>query len=232
MGGHAVSPEDRAISMYCGHQVPPIGIGRVKFGHIFPGHWAGIVLIGALISCTPIGERTQMSVAYYEISGQSFDEIDQQIAVHGPSVLGVGRALAATNVRMIPDFHFEHDGTACRPAEIRVSVQAHVTLPKLASQETLRAELSKAWDNLEQYTRLHEYVHVSIADSHALIAEEAIRALPPKPTCTELRAAANGLFKEKMAAHQIEQLRFDQEERGRIAALVQNTRLESRPKSF
>jgi predicted secreted Zn-dependent protease len=203
----------------------------VNFGQSVVARLPGIALIGALVSCTPIGERTQMSVAYYEISGQSFDEIDRQIAVHGPSVLGVGRALAATNVRMIPDFRFEHNGTACRPAEIRVSVQAHVTLPKLASQETLRAELSKAWDNLEQYTRLHEYVHVSIADSHALIAEEAIRALPHKPTCAEMRAAANLLFKEKMAAHQSEQLRFDLEERGRIAALVQKTRMESGPQS-
>jgi predicted secreted Zn-dependent protease len=182
----------------------------------------------ALASCTPIGERTQMSVAYYQISGESFDEIDRQIAIHGPSVLGVGNALAATNVRMIPDFRFEQQGTHCRPVQVRVSVQAHVTLPKLATEEKLKKELANAWDDLQQYTRLHEYVHVSIADSHAVRAEKAILALPPAQTCAEMRLAADALFKAHMAEHQADQLRFDFEERGRIAALVQKARLESR----
>jgi predicted secreted Zn-dependent protease len=187
---------------------------------------AGMAL--ALVSCTPIGERTQMSVAYYQISGENFEEIDRQIAIHGPSVLGVGNALAATNVRMIPDFRFEQQGPYCRPVQIRVSVQAHVTLPKLATEEKLKKELANAWDDLQQYTRLHEYVHVSIADSHAVRAEKAIRALPPARNCAEMRLAADALFKTHMAEHQADQLRFDFEERGRIAALVQKARLESR----
>jgi predicted secreted Zn-dependent protease len=190
--------------------------------------WLAIAMLAVLGSCTPIGERTQMSVAYYQISGESFDEIDRQIAIHGPSVLGVGNALAATNVRMIPDFRFEHNGSYCRPVQVRVSVQAHVTLPKLATEEKLKKELANAWDDLQQYTRLHEYVHVSIADSHAVRAEKAIRELPPTRTCAEMRLAADALFKAHMAEHQADQLRFDFEERGRIAALVQKARLESR----
>jgi predicted secreted Zn-dependent protease len=180
-----------------------------------------------LIACTPVGERTQLSVAYYMIAGDSFDELDQQIAVHGPNVLGVGRALAATNVRMMPDFRFAQRDGQCHVLSARVSVQAHVTLPKLRSQQSLRAELSKAWDSLEHYARLHEWVHVAIADSHALQAEEAIRALPPRPTCEAIRAEAVSVFKRMMADHQRDQLQFDREERGRIAMLVQKTRLDS-----
>jgi predicted secreted Zn-dependent protease len=71
-------------------------------------------------------------------------------------------------------------------------------------------------------------VHVSIADSHAVRAEKAIRELPPTRTCAEIRLAADALFKAHMAEHQADQLRFDFEERGRIAALVQKARLESR----
>jgi predicted secreted Zn-dependent protease len=182
-----------------------------------------------LAACTPVGERTQLSVAYYMIAGNSFDEFDQQIAVHGPNVMGVGRALAATNVRMIPDFRFAQRNGECHVVSARVSVQAHVTLPKLRSQQSLRAELSRAWDSLEHYARLHEWVHVAIADSHALQAEEAIRALPPRPGCEAIRAEALSVFKKMMADHQRDQLQFDREERGRIAMLVQKTRLESAP---
>ncbi len=182
-------------------------------------------------ACTPVGERTQLSVAYYSISGESFDELDQQIALHGPTIKGIGRALAATNVRMVPDFRFQQSGATCKVTSARVSVKAHVTLPRLASQESLRAELASAWGNLERYAVLHEWVHVAIADSHAVAAEKAILALPLEADCASLRQSAIAQFRVLMAVHEGDQLEFDLEERGRIAALVQRSRLESRPRS-
>ncbi len=181
-----------------------------------------------LLSCTAVGERTQLSVAYYSIAGSTYDELDQQIALHGPNVLGVGRALAATNVRMIPDFRFAEKDGKCHVTGARVSVQAHVTLPRLESQEKLREELASAWDSLEHYARLHEGVHVAIADTHALKAEAAVLALEAQPGCADMRARASAIFKAMMAEHQRDQLQFDREERGRIAALVHKTRLQSR----
>jgi predicted secreted Zn-dependent protease len=145
-------------------------------------------------------------------------------------VLGVGKALAATNVRMIPDFRFQQRGDACHVASARVSVQAHVTLPKLTTQQKLREELASAWDSLEHYARLHEGVHVAIADSHALKAEAAIMALEPQRDCETMRTKALATFNTLMVEHQRDQLQFDREERGRIAALVHRTRMESNPR--
>ena len=183
------------------------------------------VLVAA---CTSVGERTQLSVAYYSISGESFAELDQQIALHGPTVSGVGKALAATNIRMVPDFRFAMRGGQCEVDSTHVSVKAHVTLPRLASQKRLRQELSKAWDNLEQYARLHESVHVSIADGYAVRAESEIAALPAEPTCEALRDNAAILFRELMAEHERDQLRFDLEERVRIAAIMRKTQQQDR----
>lgn len=193
---------------------------------------AGIAaaLLGLVAAaCTSVGERTSLSVGYYAIGGDTFEDIDQQIQLHGPTVLGVGRALAATTVRMVPDFRFAMSGGACRVTQARVNVKAHVTLPRLTSQQRLRAELSRAWDNLEQYARLHESVHVAIADSHALKAEKAIAALEPEPACDSMRGNANLLFRQMMVEHERDQLRFDEEERSRIAALVTRTREIDRP---
>ena len=177
-----------------------------------------------LAACSTVGERTSLSVGYYTIGGETFEDIDQQIALHGPAVLGVGRALAATTVRMSPDFRFGFDGGACRVTHARVSVNAHVTLPKLTSQQRLRQELSRAWESLEQYARLHESVHVAIADTHALRAERAILALPPEPSCDRLRGSASLMFRQMMVEHEREQLQFDEDEKGRIAAMVNRTR--------
>ena len=174
-----------------------------------------LVLIAA--ACTPVGERTQLSVGYYSISGKNFDDLDQQIALHGPNVGKVGRALAATNVRMIPDFRFAISNGACRVESARVDVNAHVVLPRLANPKHLKQELSKAWDNLEQYARLHESVHVAIADTYALKAEEAVRALPPERDCETLRGNAVLAFRKLMAEHEREQIQFDEDEKVRIA---------------
>jgi predicted secreted Zn-dependent protease len=171
-------------------------------------------------ACTSVGERTNLSVGYYSIQGESFAELDQQIALHGPLVSGVGKALAATNVQMIPDFHFSFSNGACHPDTARVLVKAHVTLPKLASPEKLRHELSNAWDNLEQYARLHEAVHVAIADKYAIKAEKAIMALPHEKECSTLRSNAAVTFRRLMAEHERDQLQFDEDEKSRIAQIV------------
>lgn len=188
---------------------------------VFVTAFAAAVL---LAGCSAVGERTSLSVGYYSIHGETFEDIDQQIALHGPSVLGVGKALAATTVRMSPEFNVGWSDGACRMAGARVNVQAHVTLPKLTSQQRLRSELAKAWDNLEQYARLHESVHVAIADKHAVKAEKAVMALAPEPSCESLRANAALLFRQLMVEHEAEQLRFDAEERLRIAGLVNRTK--------
>lgn len=177
-----------------------------------------------LAACTPTGERTQLSVGYYGISGRSFEELDHQISQHGPSVAGAGRALAATNVRMMPDFRFAQNPEGCRVTKATVLVKAHVTLPRLASSSELRQGLSHAWSNLEEYARLHEAVHVSIADRYALLAEERVLALPPESDCAGMRTSAMNDFKQLMVEHQREQLQFDEDEKLRIHSLVNRTR--------
>ena len=180
--------------------------------------WA--VLAAALMACTPVGDRTQLSVGYYAVSGSSFEELDEQIALHGPRVSGVGRALAATSIRMIPDFRFSMANGRCQVSSARVSVSAHVTLPRLAEPRTMRRSVVRAWDDLESYARLHEAVHVSIADRYALGVERAVMALGPARECSQLRNAAAGIFRDWMVRHEAEQLRFDAEERERIARLI------------
>lgn len=184
------------------------------------------MLLAALSAsaCTAVGERTQLSVGYYSIYGRTFSELDQQVALHGPVVAGVGKALAATNVRMVPDFEFAFDGDKCTVTSAHVAVKAHVTLPLLANPEEIRRDLSKAWNNLEQYARLHESVHVAIADRHALRAEKIISSLPPESDCRTLRGNAMLTFRKLMTEHEHEQIQFDEDERERISMLVSVTR--------
>ncbi|MCB1456250.1 MAG: DUF922 domain-containing protein [Nitratireductor sp.] len=191
----------------------------------FPtGLIAAAIAAITVAACSPVGERTSLSVGYYSLSGRSFSELDRQINIHGPRVGGYGKALAATSVRMVPEFRFAEANGQCRVESAHVKVQAHVTLPRLANGANLRSELSKAWTDLEEYARQHEAVHVSIADRHALNAERVLAGLPPERDCQAMRASAQTTWRLLLASHEREQLQFDENEKGRIAELVEKSR--------
>ena len=179
--------------------------------------WMTIGLLALAAGCTAVSSRTNVNVGYYDVGGSSFSELDQQIALHGPQVPGVGKAIAATSVRMTPDIRFGYINGQCQVTHTRVRVQANVTLPRFARRKAATEKLKGAIDNIEAYARLHEAVHVSIADKFAETAEKEIAALPPVDDCEVLRSRITTTYNRIMEEHQAAQLEFDAQEQRRFA---------------
>ncbi len=184
--------------------------------------FCGLAVIIPLGGCTSVGERTQLSVGYYTIEGQTFSQLDRQISLHGPNVTGVGRALAATNILMVPDIRFSLTDGKCVVTHARINVKAKVTLPRHANIAQTERKLRAAWNNLQEYARLHEAIHVAIADKYALKVEQSIKAVKPREDCKSMRAKVLEVSKKIMAEHEKEQLKFDKDEQVRIQNLVDN----------
>lgn len=174
----------------------------------------------ALAACTSIGERTVVSVGYYTVSGETFSEVDRQIKIHGPVVMGVGKALASTDLRMLPNVKYKLANGACQVSNARINVKARVTLPRHSNVNRLKSELAQAWNSLEEYARVHEAVHLAIADRYAIIMETAINKLKPQPDCVEMRDKVQSTFETLFEEHHREQLQFDADEKARIQSLV------------
>lgn len=173
----------------------------------------------ALGGCTSTGisQRTNVSVGYYEVKGTSFEQLDEQIALHGPNVEGVGKAVASTRIKMRPDIRFQLKGDKCYVTRSRINVSADVTLPRLRDRKKAAKELRPAFSNIEEYARLHEQVHVNIADRYAAKAEKAIGNLPPEKDCAQLQAKSISVFDAIMKEHRAKQLKFDEDEKRRFA---------------
>ena len=182
-----------------------------------------------LAACTSVGERTVVSVGYYTVSGETFSEVDKQIKIHGPEVTGVGKALASTDLRMLPSIKYQLVDNGCRVSSARINVKARVTLPRHSKVNTLKAELAQAWNSLEEYARVHEAVHLAIADRYAVSMENAIGNLPAKADCLEMRQDVQAVFSDLFEKHHKEQLQFDIDEKARIRGLV-NQRQASIPR--
>jgi len=178
-----------------------------------------VSMVLLLASCTAVGQRTLLTVAYYTVSGDTFDELDREISLHGPRVTGVGKALASTDLRMVPDIQYQRQRAMCRVTRARINVKAKVTLPRHRNVNRLKQELASAWSNLAQYARIHEAVHLAIADDYAIKMEEAIKAIEPVPSCADMRLRVRDVFSVLFEEHHAEQLRFDASERERILRL-------------
>ncbi|MEM7069670.1 MAG: DUF922 domain-containing protein [Pseudomonadota bacterium] len=184
----------------------------------------GLFVALILASCTSVGERTVVSVGYYTVTGETFGELDKNIRLHGPNVTGVGKALASTDLRMVPNIKFARKGGGCVVSEARINVKARVTLPRHANENRLKKDLAKAWNNLQEYARVHEAVHLAIADRFALIMEDEISNLKPQRTCTEMRTDVQSAFTKLFQEHHAEQLKFDADEKTRIQKLIAESR--------
>ena len=172
-------------------------------------------------ACTSVGERTLVSVGYYTVSGDTFTEVDRQIKIHGPEVTGVGKALASTDLRMLPKINYQLSGGNCIVSSARINVKARVTLPRHSNVNRLKSELAQAWNSLEEYARVHEAVHLAIADRYAIEMENAISALPAAEDCVAMREDVQKVFSKLFKQHHEDQLQFDEDEKNRIRGLVQ-----------
>jgi len=192
--------------------------------------YAALASVVFLASCNSIGERTVFSVGYYTVTGDTFEEVDNQIELHGPNVAGVGKALASTDLQMQPIISYAAFSDGCRVESARVNVKARVTLPRHANIRRVKREVARAWTSLEEYARAHEAVHLAIADNYALKMEETIKSLAPENDCSRMRNTVAEAFSILFEEHHKEQLQFDADEKERIQNLAKQSRNQAIPR--
>ena len=170
----------------------------------------------ALTACTSV-PGSGVSVGYYNVRGTTAKQIDQEIRRFGPND---GHALAVARIRMIPDVTYDRarDGS-CTYGRARVGVNAAVTLPRFVDRRKTPAGLRQAIDNLDEYARFHEAVHVAIAGAYADRIGQALRSLPVQRSCEKLDEMAAALSRKLLKEHDRTQRKFDTDEQKRLAAL-------------
>ena len=172
--------------------------------------------LAALAACTTVpGSGT--SIDYYNVRGTTAKQIDNEIRRFGPNG---GHALAVARIRMIPDVAYDRSGGKCRFSRARVGVNAAVTLPRFIDRNRTDPQLKRAIDNLDEYARFHEAVHVAIANEYADRIGSSLRELPSQGTCEALDNRAAAVSRALLKQHDAAQKKFDRDEQRRLAALT------------
>ena len=174
----------------------------------------------ALAACTSV-PGSGVSVNFYNVRGTTAEQIDSEIRRRGPNS---GHALAVARIRMIPDVSYNQrsDGT-CSYSKARIGVNAEVTLPRFLDRNRVEPGLRQAIDNLDEYARFHEAVHVAIAQEYAGRIGQRLRALPTASNCAVLDTEAAAISRQLLTEHDQVQRKFDADEQRRLAALARGT---------
>ena len=169
-----------------------------------------------LAGCTSV-PGSGVSVDFYNVRGTTPEQIDASIRRDGPNE---GHALAVARIRMIPDVKYGRASNgACRYSRARIGVNAAVTLPRFTDRRRVDPNLRRAIDNLDEYARFHEAVHVAIAEEYASRIGSALRNLPAEPSCSELDGKAATISRALLEEHDRTQRKFDEDEQRRLARL-------------
>lgn len=177
------------------------------------------VALALVSACTSTGSAVKTS--YYTVNGQTGAQIDRELRVKGPLS---GHALASAAISFEPVSVLQETTDAgCRFQTAKFRVKADLTLPRWAGRQKSKDQnLRRAWDGLSKYAKLHEEMHVKIAEQYAKEMGVKLMALPMEKTCAKLDKVAEKAFKSMLRSHDRAQKKFDAIEQERLAALFED----------
>lgn len=166
-----------------------------------------------------------VTTGFYDIKASTASQIDREIRLKGPAD---GHAIAATEIRFVPEVLTKAvDARGCRVGQARIRVSAKIILPRWQDRRSSEPGLNKAFDNLAAYAKIHEQVHVDIANLAARLMEDQMRAIAPQRTCESLENRVERVIRDVRSRHDKAQRAFDLAEKKRLNTLFREA--ERRP---
>ncbi|MBZ9993818.1 DUF922 domain-containing Zn-dependent protease [Mesorhizobium sp. BH1-1-4] len=151
--------------------------------------------------------------SYFAIGGRTLEDIEKQLAKHGPQVKSTGsRHPGATQMAFTTRVSYASQPGSCRIADAVVTVKVKVILPEWRRPRRADADVRLFWDTLSADIKRHEDRHVEIAKNHARALEDALKATYPRKDCDAAKAKAAEITAAELARHDQDQVRFDRVE--------------------
>ncbi len=171
-------------------------------------------LLTAALLCLALapaaGAGLTKSYSYFTIGGVTVEEIERELAVRGPKVRSTGsRHPGATQMEFKSRVKYGMKNDRCAVVDARVTVEAHIILPRWNRRSSADDDVRLIWDTLSSDIKRHEESHVVIAKNHARELEIALRAITPQRDCAAAEAKVASVTDQVLARHDEEQQRFD-----------------------
>ncbi|QRM55664.1 DUF922 domain-containing protein [Sinorhizobium sp. BG8] len=152
---------------------------------------------------------TSKSFSYFAIGGRTATELDEELAIRGPTMKGGTRHPGATKIKWGGSVTYVKRGNKCAVGEAKVTLSTRIILPRWKHRRTATPSLALIWDTLSADIKRHEERHAEIARNHAKGLEKTLMALRPESDCERMQARVDRVTADAVAAHDRDQARFD-----------------------
>lgn len=172
-----------------------------------------VILVSSLLAVTVMSVSAadiSRTYNYFPVTGVTLAEIERDLQTRGPRLNG-GRGGHPGATRLEFSAKVEHIDAQrfCEVADARVSVEAEVILPRWRNRNRAESDVRLIWDTLERDIKRHEESHLVIANNHARMLEDALKALPRRRDCGVLASDVEKTTSKILARHDAAQSRFD-----------------------
>ena len=170
----------------------------------------GIAAVFLLLALPAEGASLSKTYSYFNIGGNTLEEIQRELDRRGPRLNSTGRRHpGATMMEFNTNVRYGESGNRCRVIDATVRVEARVILPRWRSRRRSDSHTQLIWDTLSSDIKRHEESHVIIAKNHARDLENALKGMWPQRDCDLAADKVQEITHRIMSNHDEAQARFD-----------------------
>ena len=158
-------------------------------------------------------------VQTYPIEGRTADDL-RVAMIKASRALGSGaHGAASATFKFTPQLRYQEIDDGCILSDVRVRLDATVTLPEWVSSRGADEATVSAWRRFERYVKAHEARHEAIAADYRRIMVQELAGIGLLADCPTVGQEAVRIVADVERQHDDAQLAFDREERDRSSLL-------------
>lgn len=155
----------------------------------------------------PAGVSGHTSVVYYDVTGNTVEEIRADMRRLGPKVQG-GTYFAEARSPMRWNWRLDRTGSSyCSISEVTVSLSSEITLPRWTPPENADPDLVDEWNRFLAALETHEAGHKDISAKAGRTISARLRGF--SDLCSNINTRANELARSIVDRAVVEQREYD-----------------------
>ncbi|WP_062213145.1 DUF922 domain-containing protein [Aureimonas sp. AU12] len=158
-------------------------------------------------------------VETYPIHGQTRQELRDAITQASGALGNGAHGAASATFKFVPQLDYLESENGCVLSDVRVRLEAAITLPEWVSSRGADEATVGAWRRFERYVKAHEARHEAIAADFRRTMERELEAIGVMESCPALGREAVAMVADVERMHDEAQIAFDREERIRSSLL-------------
>jgi predicted secreted Zn-dependent protease len=150
------------------------------------------------------GVQINTSTSYYVVEGSTWNAVATSLRADT-----AGDWAASTTWQFTTSYLYDVTGRACRAGPVSVVATINYRLPSWTAPAEAPQDLIDTWNRFSDGVRIHEAGHRDIAVAAAVTLADALRSLPPQPSCADFEQSARSATDDLVRQHDRDQVAYD-----------------------